>query len=136
MPNLTVGRPFAGLDRADRTEHLRVVVAVDPQQPVEQILVGPRLRGEACGVVVVVEILDRRQGPEAVEEFVVLREQRALAREDQHQFVGNPFLGAHLDARQFEVEVGEFDAGFGSERLDRRQLDLVRPGNVDQRGLG
>src|SRR5690606_29750693 len=123
---------LARLDRADRAEDLRVVVTVDPQQAIEQVLVGTRLCGKPRGVVVVIEILDRRQRFEPVEELIVLREQRAFARERQHQLVGNSFFGAHLDARQFEIEVGELYVGFGLKRLDRRQLDLVRPRDVDQ----
>ena len=130
-----IGRSLALHDGAG---DLRIEIAVDPQQFVQQRLVVARLHGEASEVLIVVELFDRGKRFEPFEEFLAHGEQVAIAREDEDELVRKPLFAAHRDLRHFVFESDEFDRIVIQrlQRRDLRQLDIGRPRYVDQRHFG
>ena len=129
------------LAAAEAAHHQGIVVTVDSQHPLEQRLILPRLRREACGAVVVVVFLDRRELLEPIDEILLFGEGHRPVREDQHELVRNPHLLAVAELRLRGFRLGELDVGVGRQGRELRQLKLVGPRHGDgrivgQRGVG
>ena len=67
-------RIFARVARADRTDHLAIVISVDTQQRRQQFLVLARAGGQLGDVLVaIIQFLDRGQCLEPIDEIAALR---------------------------------------------------------------
>ena len=143
-PRALLRRIFARVARADRTDHLAIVISVDTQQRTQQLLVLARAGGKLGDVLVaIIQFLDRGQCLEPIDEIAALREWRLLLRKAEHQRIGD-FLQigfVERDPRCILEQVGEPDIIFGLERFERRNLDIFGPGhgnarNIADRGIG
>ena len=89
---------------ADRLGHDRIVIAIDPQQPRDQVAVCPRPRGDLRDAVLMgVKLAHGRQRPEPVKERGAFGECRQIGRKHQRQVIGNLDLLALHGARRQRI---------------------------------
>jgi len=108
-----------------------LIIPVIDQQAGQQCLVFARARGRLGGIVrLAVEIFRLGQFPEPVDEFRTDREALLPLRKDQSQCGGNTdFLPFGLIWRDLPFWLGQQNARFRLQRMDFRQIHLVRPGD-------
>ncbi len=118
---------------SNRADHLRIVITIDSQHPLQQLFIIARLHAQPREIAVILKLLDGGQALEPVEKFVTFREQCPVRREDQHQLVRNTFFTARRKRRNLLVKGHEIDGFLRFERSDLGQIDLFGPRNTDLR---